>query len=178
VQLRNLIHTSSSLPAPLEPHNPSHTGTDSGSVWILAPFLALAIMATSSIAVDSAIRFLATIELQQAAVAAAEAAVGAISNSSFYLEGTYVIDPKKASEVALFVVERQSLSAVTLVGPPLVWTSGQGVCVRLNGRPHVIFAKALGWIPAYQTISVTAAALATGAPEATPPICHSTSPAA
>lgn len=138
-------------------------GHERGSVLILMPLAALIFVILGALAVDATVLFLAERELAGAAAAAAnDAATRAIDQDVFYTDGSIVLDPGLAAEVAVASVAAKQLgqSGFTVEPPDVRVQGGDRVTVVLNGRAPYIFSKAIPGGPDSAAISATATATA------------------
>ncbi|MDQ1402566.1 MAG: hypothetical protein QOG03_882 [Actinomycetota bacterium] len=131
---------------------------------MLMPAAVLVLVILGSIAVDSAVVFLAQRELVNAAAAAAnDAATSAIVDRSFYENGgAIVLDQTRATQVAATSIAASQPQGLTLQGAPVVNVAGAAVCVELTARVHHIFAHAIPGVAHDTTVSARASATAVG----------------
>ncbi|MEX2659117.1 MAG: hypothetical protein WD232_05435 [Acidimicrobiales bacterium] len=130
---------------------------------ILMPVAALIFIILGALAVDATVLFLAERELAGAAAAAAnDAATRAIDQEIFYADGSIVLDPGLAFEVAAASVAAKRLgeSGFAVDPPDVQVTGGDRVTVTLTGRAPYIFSKALPGGPDTAQISARATATA------------------
>jgi hypothetical protein len=136
-----------------------------GSVLMLVPAAVLVLLALASLAVDSAVVFLAQRQAGDAAAAAANDAAGAgLSDAVFYAKGDVVLDPRLATSVAADSIAARG-TGLDLVGPPSVAVAGRQVCVTVRVRVRYLFAPAIPGVPRATTVTAraTASAIAGGA---------------
>jgi Flp pilus assembly protein TadG len=129
---------------------------------MLVPALVLVLVVLAAIAVDSAVVFLGERQLGDTAAAAANDAVSALSDPSFYRAGNVDLDPTAARRVADASVAAQDHSGVTIDGPVEVQVEGRQVCVSLTGHVDAIFGRAIPGVPHATTVRARATATAAG----------------
>ena len=139
--------------------------SERGSVMMLVPAGVLILFLLASMAVDSAIAFMAQRELSALAAASANDAAGAgLSDDAFYLgggtPGQIVLDQRAAEELAGAALANRAPRGVTDVQQRVTVSLDQ-VCVTVTGRVEYIFAKAIPGLPRGR--SVTGQAVATAA---------------
>lgn len=144
-----------------------------GSVLMLVPAAVLVLFVLGSIAVDSAIAFMAQRELTAAAAAAAnDAAAAAMSDEAFYRggggreAGSVDIDDDDARrfvEAALRAREPKGVADVAWD----VEAPGRQVCVTVTGRVDYVFAKGVPGGPRGTTVTGRAVATAVEGPAGT-----------
>jgi Flp pilus assembly protein TadG len=118
-------------------------GDERGSVLLLLPAAVLIFLVLGALCVDYGSVYVAQRELSDAAAAAAnDAATRALDLSSLYGGGEVHLVPGLAEEVA-----RQSLAAKGLdrleASVEGIEVTGTTVTVRVRGRAHFLFAKAV-----------------------------------
>lgn len=132
---------------------------------MLVPAAVLVLFVLGSIAVDSAIAFMAQRELTSAAAAAANDAAGAaVDDPAFYGQGggtpgRIILNGPAAEEMAVAALEKRDVPGVS--DPhPTVTVTGDQVCVTITGRVGHIFAKAIPGGPRERTVTGRAVATA------------------
>lgn len=146
-----------------------------GSVLLLVPASVLVLVVLGAIAVDSAVAFLGQRELSNAAAAAAnDAAVAALSDRAFYVDGRLAVDPARALVVARHAVSARASRGVEVVSVDVdVTPARDGVCVTVRGRVPYVFGRALPFVPRAASVTGQAGAVASAsASSGTPDACR------
>ena len=131
-----------------------------GSVLVLMPVAVLVFIVLGALCVDFGSAFTAKRELSNAAAAAAnDAASEALDVDHFYATGEVRLRPEVARAVAERSLAAEELGRLEAVVEDVsVAADGFTVTVRLRGRAHYLFAKALPGGP--EGVDVTASSTA------------------
>lgn len=130
---------------------------------MLVPAGVLVLVVLGSIAVDSAIAFLAQRELAAVAAAAAnDAATAALSEPAFYGTGggpRVEVDPAAARDLVNEALAARAPRGIDDLNADVKVAGGQ-ICVRVTGRVAYVFAKAVPGADDSTTVTGRASATA------------------
>ena len=127
--------------------------SDRGSALMLVPAAVVITVILASFTLNSALTFLAEQELERTASAAANDAVSAIGQGTFYEAGGYVVDSEFGNAMTLRAVAPRTTDSVRDVVVELALLDEVTVAVTATGHPRIASWRILPWV--HHAISVT-----------------------